>query len=203
MRFRDEFEAYVGGPAEVAYFAQLAPLYAAFELTMPIIVPRARLRLVESATRRTLTRRGLTPAQVGLSFPELLQAAHAGTPAEFDGNQLAQRVTGEIDRALADVAPLLSALGERGDEALDKTRRTLTRSAEQLGASYDRSRLLRDREIVDDLQRVSARLFPGGIPQERVFGVPSFAGRYGQRAFIEQVLGAATPLSSGIGDLFL
>jgi uncharacterized protein YllA (UPF0747 family) len=51
--------AYVGGPAEVAYFAQLAPLYSAFELSPPLVVPRARLRLLESPTRRLLADKAL------------------------------------------------------------------------------------------------------------------------------------------------
>src|SRR5581483_3541503 len=34
--------AYVGGPAEVSYFAQLAPLYEHFRLPPPLVVPRAR-----------------------------------------------------------------------------------------------------------------------------------------------------------------
>jgi len=60
--------AYVGGPAELAYFAQLPPLYAAFDLPMPIFVPRAHVRLVDETTRRTLSRLGLTSTQACGSF---------------------------------------------------------------------------------------------------------------------------------------
>ncbi len=52
--------AYVGGPGEVAYFAQLAPLYAHLGLPMPLVVPRARFRVLEARTRSLLTTLGLT-----------------------------------------------------------------------------------------------------------------------------------------------
>src|SRR5439155_1167303 len=51
--------AYVGGPSEVAYFAQLGPLYRAFDRTPPLVVPRARFRITDGRTRRLLDRLGL------------------------------------------------------------------------------------------------------------------------------------------------
>jgi bacillithiol synthase len=47
---------YVAGPGEIAYWAQLPPLYAAWSLDMPRVLPRARVRLVEPWARRLLAR---------------------------------------------------------------------------------------------------------------------------------------------------
>src|SRR5690606_27641820 len=51
--------AYVGGPGEVAYFAQLRPVYEAFGVPMPVLYPRASLTLVPQKVRRILDRYGL------------------------------------------------------------------------------------------------------------------------------------------------
>jgi len=195
--------AYVGGPGEIAYFAQLAPLYAAFDIPMPIVVPRAHLRLVDETTRRALSRRGLTPTQACGPFEEALALARAGAPGEPGGDRLAQGLVAGADRLLADIAPLVREAGERGLKSLEKTRRSMARSAAKLGRSFDRARRLQNRDAVDDIRRVQARLQPRGIPQERFFGLSSFAARYGQRAFIERVLASATPLRTGIEDLDL
>src|SRR4030095_12722925 len=40
--------AYVGGPAEISYFAQLKPAYKHYELTMPVVFPRASITIIES-----------------------------------------------------------------------------------------------------------------------------------------------------------
>ncbi len=195
--------AYVGGPAEVAYFAQLPPLYAAFDLPMPIVVPRAHFRLVDETTRRTLARRGLTSTEACGPFEDALALAQAGASGESGGERIARDLVAGIDRLLADIAPAVREAGERGVKSREKTRRSMARSAGKLGRSFDRAQWLLNRDAVDDLRRVQARLQPRGIPQERFFGLSSFAARYGQRAFIERVLASATPLRTGIEDLDL
>ena len=195
--------AYVGGPGELAYFAQMDPLYAAFDIPMPIIVPRTHLRLVDETTRRTLSRLGLTSTQACGPFEEVLALAQTGASGEPGGERIAQSLAAGVDRLLADLAPLVGQAGERGLKSLEKTRRSMARSAERLGRSFDKAQRLRNQEAVDDVRRVQARLEPRGIPQERFFGLSSFAARYGQRAFIERVLAVATPLRTGIEDLNL
>lgn len=51
--------AYVAGPSEVAYFAQLQPVYACFDLPMPVIYPRKSITLVNSRARSLLAESGL------------------------------------------------------------------------------------------------------------------------------------------------
>jgi bacillithiol biosynthesis cysteine-adding enzyme BshC len=193
--------AYVGGPAEVAYFEQLPPLYAAFALPMPIVVHRAHLRLVDEPSYRALSRHGLTPAAACRPFEEVLASARAAVPGELDGVEIARRVVDGVDRVLTEIAPLVREAGERAEESLEKTRGSLSRLAEKLGRGYDKARLLRDRELVDDVRRVQAKLYPQDMPQERFFGLSSFAARLGQRVFVERVLAAAEPTATGFTDL--
>jgi len=195
--------AYVGGPAEVAYYAQLPPLYAAFGMTAPLVVPRAHLRLIEAPMRKTLARRGLTPADACRPFDEVVTLAGSGASGAPAGAELAKRLTDELDRALAGISPLLREAGPRGEELIEKTRRSMARSADKLGQGYDRARHLLDRELVDDVRRVQEQLWPGGVPQERFFGVPSFAARHGARPFVERVLQAAAPFATGFTDVAL
>ena len=51
--------AYVGGPSELAYFAQLKDVYAHFGLPMPLIVPRATATFVDGAGLRFLQKSGV------------------------------------------------------------------------------------------------------------------------------------------------
>src|SRR5262249_57577124 len=70
--------AYVGGPAEVTYFAQLAPLYARFGVSMPMIVPRARFRVLDEKANGLLQKMKLSAADIERPYPDLL--AHAPPP---------------------------------------------------------------------------------------------------------------------------
>src|SRR3990172_1191285 len=51
--------AYIAGPSELAYFAQLRGLYAHFGVTMPLVAPRASFTVVERAQARFLERYGV------------------------------------------------------------------------------------------------------------------------------------------------
>jgi bacillithiol biosynthesis cysteine-adding enzyme BshC len=195
--------AYVGGPGEIAYFAQLPPLYAAFGVTMPVIVPRTRVRLIDRASRQALDRRGLTPAEVCRPLDEVIDGLRGRQGGEPAGDDVARRVVEGVDATLDRIASRVREAGPRAVRSLEKSRRTLARSAAKLGRDFDRARLLSDRELVQDVTRVQSRLMPRGIPQERFFGLPSFAARYGQRAFVERVLEAAEPLRTDVVDLAL
>jgi bacillithiol biosynthesis cysteine-adding enzyme BshC len=51
--------AYVAGPSEIAYFAQLRPVFACFDLPMPVVYPRKSITLVNSKARSLLAESGL------------------------------------------------------------------------------------------------------------------------------------------------
>jgi len=195
--------AYVGGPGEIAYFAQLAPLYAAYDLPLPLAVPRVRLRLLDDRTRPLLARLHLTAAEACGPFEEVLARVGAGTTDEPAGEALVRPLVEAFDRALLEAAPALRRAGDRADRAIGKTRATVARAAGKLGRNYDRARLYRDREVVDGVRRLHERLLPRGVPQERFFGMSFFAARYGERVFVERILAAAAPFAAAIEDLEL
>jgi bacillithiol synthase len=56
--------AYVGGPGEIAYFAQLKQVYADFGIPMPVVAPRAGFTLVEPKIQRHLDKFSLDSVDV-------------------------------------------------------------------------------------------------------------------------------------------
>lgn len=191
--------AYVGGPGEIAYFAQLAPLYAAYELAMPLVVPRARLRVVDGKTARVLARLRLTPDDARQPEDALLAAARAGAaPAAIEPRLLAP-----FTAALDEVSAELAALGGGVRSALEKTRATVESAVTRLTGKIEQARLHQDEALVADVRRVKRLLFPNDTPQERVYGLASFAARYGERPFLDAVLGAITPFDATPRDLTL
>ena len=57
--------AYVAGPGEAAYFAQLGPVYDLFGVPMPVIEPRLSLTVVEPSVAKVLDRYDLSLADLG------------------------------------------------------------------------------------------------------------------------------------------
>ncbi len=194
--------AYVGGPSEVEYFAQLQPLYAAFGLAMPLIVPRARFRVLEEKTVRLLERLGLHADDAAKSEDEILGELAARRTDRLSSEALERdlkaRFDAAMDAALAPTGALRSVL----QSAEEKTQSIVHTSAAKLAEKYRRAVMHQNEELVRDVQRLRHALHPNGAPQERVYGFAYFAARYGERAFIERVLEAIEPFGPAAKDLF-
>jgi bacillithiol synthase len=193
--------AYVGGPAEVAYFAQLAPLYAAYDMTPPLVVPRARLRVVDDKARRALARLGLSSAELAHGEASALARAAQHDPGST-GPELARRLSLRLEAGLDEVLATLGELAPEVRRSADKTRATLGKSAAKLARKYEHTGLRRDAARVTDVQRLLAYLYPDGQPQERGFGVSAFAARYGEREFLASILATIQPFDPTPREVF-
>jgi len=189
--------AYVAGPGEVAYFAQLAPLYAAYGLRQPLVVPRARLRLIDERAERALARLGLRPEDAARSEDDLLAAT---APAHDD---LERRLRAPFEQALRALAPEIEHAGDGIDTAVEKTRASVAAAVGKLAAKVERARLHRDEQRVHDVHLLRSLLQPDGLPQERRYGLAWFAARYGEHALLTRVLDAIDPFDPNPRDVLL
>jgi bacillithiol biosynthesis cysteine-adding enzyme BshC len=192
--------AYVGGPAEVRYFEQLGPLHDWFGLPRPEVLPRAAFTLLEESDRKRLQRTGITVEEAARPLDEALASLRG---ASREGERVAAGLLQAFDAALAEIEPTLEEAGERARRAAEKTRGTVARAVEKLAENVDTAWRLRDQALVEDLTRLRERLFPDGVPQERVYGPSSFLARHGERTFVDRIVAAADPGGSGRRSLEL
>jgi bacillithiol synthase len=169
--------AYIGGPAEIAYHAQIGPSYAHFGIPRPALVPRPSVTLVEPAQARALEAEGLAlwdlqadPEVVALRWA---REAHPRVEAAFARTREAlEREMAEVEEALASLDPTL-----RG--AADSARGRALHQIESLHEKSVRALKKRDQTRVDRLRRTRDALLPGGSFQERGLGLVSLLARYG------------------------
>jgi bacillithiol synthase len=178
--------AYVGGPAEVSYFAQIGCLFAAHGVPMPLVVPRAAVEVVEYKVQKVLDKFHLEPTDVRVPFDRLsTRVVRAELPREITDTlaqlreQLAAGYEQLRDGAIG-VDPTLKAPAEvaakRTDEILERLDKKIVQHLKR-----------RNSVELEQLRRASANLFPRGEPQERVLGVLTYYARYG-RDFLDAVL---------------
>jgi bacillithiol biosynthesis cysteine-adding enzyme BshC len=186
--------AYVGGPAEVEYFAQLAPLYAHFGVPAPLVVPRARFRLIVPPVRRLLDALALQPADVEQPREKLL-ARLVRAPADAPSQAWLAELNARLD-ALAAAEPQLA-------RPIARTRGSVRRNLERLERRHARGMFEREATLIDRVTRLQDWLFPDGKPQERVHSFAPFAAHAGPRALARALIAAADPLHPQIKDLAL
>ncbi|MEQ8278177.1 MAG: bacillithiol biosynthesis cysteine-adding enzyme BshC [Deltaproteobacteria bacterium] len=191
--------AYVGGPGEIDYFAQMGPVYEAFDLPMPVIVPRARFTIVETRTARTLQSLNLTADDAAAPLDELLKKASGGATRRGRAALEAELVA-RMKSALDEAAPAWRGLGGL-ERAHAKTAATIEGTIQRFTDKYERAVLHEDEDRVDRARRIRWALQPNDAPQERVFGLPYFAARYSAERVVEDVLARCRPFEGALQEI--
>jgi bacillithiol biosynthesis cysteine-adding enzyme BshC len=190
--------AYVGGPAEVSYFAQLAPVYTRLGVPMPLIAPRVRLRLLDGSTRSLLRKLGLEAKDVNGPRSVLLARVEKRPEGAPTAALLRERLLAPLERELDALAALeLPALG-------DAIRRARESSAHVLGKLADRAEraaIGEDEVTRNRLDRLINALCPGDVPQERAYGFAALGAHVGLKPLLHAILEGATSLDPAVHDV--
>jgi bacillithiol biosynthesis cysteine-adding enzyme BshC len=174
--------AYIGGPAEIAYFAQSQVLYERIlGRTIPVM-PRLSATLVEQAIAGLLERHDVSIQDViqsSLKDPlELAQRLGARAfPATGKRKMAAagQALDTELSALATYMHSLEPGLGRAADVSSSKMRYQMNR-IRRLAANYE---LRHEQTLSRDAGLMTLNLFPNRHPQERVLAASWFLARYG------------------------
>jgi bacillithiol biosynthesis cysteine-adding enzyme BshC len=169
---------YVAGPSELAYLAQLGPIYEHFGIPMPLIHPRASATILDSASARFLARYDLPL--------EALQPQGEATLNKLLESQLPPSVEQSLHAATAAVeaqmAKVIEAVPAIDPTLVGAAKTTLGRMEHDLKTLHQKiiqAAKRRDETLRRQFARAQAQAFPAGQPQERALGVVFFLNRYG------------------------
>ena len=185
--------AYVGGPGEIDYFAQIGPVYDAFGLPMPLVVPRARFAVVDRKIRRGLDELQLDVAALARPESELLEAVARRPDHWIDPEALEQRLVAGLRAELSGLGPELDKLHPGLQKAAERTVDSVERACGKFVDKYRTALNQADTRQVETIRKLKAALFPRAAPQERIFSLPYYAARHGADAFIDRVVASCLP----------
>jgi uncharacterized protein YllA (UPF0747 family) len=192
--------AYVGGPAEIAYHAQIGPSYAHFGIPRPVLLPRPSITLVEKSQARALEAEGLKLADLEAD-PEGLVSRWA-REAYPDVESAFARTREALEREMALVEETLSALDPTLRAATDAARGRALHQIETLHEKSIRALKKRDQTRAERLRRTRDALFPGGSFQERGLGLIGAIARHG-KGLLSEVEERMDPFAQGHQVVYL
>ena len=174
--------AYVAGPAEIAYFAQLRGVYEAFSIPMPAIFPRQSLTLLEKRIWHVLKKYDLqiadfwtTPGGAEEMIGRLVKREAADgifTPVAVARDELSRQLDELKLRAVA-IDPTLEGFIER-------ERAKIFHQLETIEKKLLQAMKRQNETLGQQITKAANALYPNRHLQERELGFVMFLCKYGR-----------------------
>ncbi len=177
--------AYVAGPGEIAYFAQMRGVYESFGLPMPIIYPRKTVILLEKKVEHVLTGFGLEIQDLNQDVEGLiLKIVRDQVPAALD--QALKTAASHLEQDLADIRRAAAAVEPTLERSVDSARGKILGQVRSLEKKILQATKRKDGLTADRIHKAKNSLFPQDHPQERTFNITPFLIKYGY-AFMDRL----------------
>ena len=194
--------AYVGGPAEVAYFAQTAVLYERILGRVTPVLPRFSATVIDGATAALLHGYDQTPERIlGTDADALKQRLAARAMPIATKRALAsagQALDEELTALTGQMAAMDGNLGRAAMVSASKMRYQMNR-LRRMAANHQ---LQRENSIGRDAEAMVRAMFPQHAPQERVLAAAAVLSWAGED-FLDHVVREAASLTPGHRLLWL
>jgi bacillithiol biosynthesis cysteine-adding enzyme BshC len=181
--------AYIGGPAEIAYFAQSAVIYQAILGRMTPVLPRFSATLLEPAIATTMaTHEVQLPDAMTTAGDLALRLGARAMPIEAKRKLAA--AGNALDAALAAATEYLGgidqSLGRTAEVSGSKMRYQMNR-LRRMAASFE---LQKEASLGKHATAITLNVFPEAHPQERLLAGVWFLARYGE-GLVERLVAEA------------
>lgn len=189
--------AYVGGPGEVAYFAQVGAVAEALGAAIPLVVPRWSATVVEPVVDRMLGRLGMVYDDV--RAPHVAERRIGERALAAPVRDALASLRKSVDERMDELTSAALAKSLVSQEVLDGARHQLRHRIDRVERRVRANVTRNETAAIADLAAVRAALMPNGERQERRLNfVPLFA-RHGDELLAQLAAGAALHAGTVIG----
>lgn len=179
--------AFIAGPGEIAYWAELKLVFEQFDIKMPPIVPRLNITLLERAVESDINELQLELSEVlskgsveernrfleSIKDKEVSELFSSLKSQLLKQYELIEAKTHELDRSL------LPLLKKNENYLLKQIGYMETKLEESVKSKFD--------VILSKFNRIDLSLRPDGFPQERVWNIFYYLNQYGNN-FIKELM---------------
>jgi bacillithiol biosynthesis cysteine-adding enzyme BshC len=181
--------AYVGGPAEIAYFAQSAVIYRQILGRLTPVLPRLSATLIEPAIATVMEKDDVQLPDAMTTAEELAQRLGARAmpiPLKRKLASVGNALESELDALTEYLRGIDASLGATAETSGSKMRYQMNR-LRRMAATFE---LQKEASLGKHAAAITLNLFPDGHPQERLLAGVWFMARYGE-GLIEHIVQVA------------
>jgi bacillithiol synthase len=179
--------AFIAGPGEISYWAELKDVFEHFHMKMPPIVPRLNISLIERNVSSSLE-------ELGLSLEDVL-AFGTGKQKELflqinrdsSFQTLFTQTRDQLVRNYQEIAKKTEEQYKGLLPLLKKNEGLLLKQIDFMENRLEIALLQKHEVVLEKYNRIERRLKPSGSPQERIWNLFYFLNQYGL-CFTEELL---------------
>lgn len=171
--------AFISGPGEIAYWAELQKAFELFELKMPLIVPRMNLTILEQKIKKDLWDTDMDLYEALVHGAAKAKERYLASVEDDTLRMLHQRLKAQFERnhELLSQAALLADKGL--SPILKKNAEVISAQIDFIANKIEQSTESRNQLVLNKYNRIGQALRPNGGPQERTTNVYYFLNQYG------------------------
>jgi bacillithiol biosynthesis cysteine-adding enzyme BshC len=181
--------AYVGGPAEIAYFAQSSVLYEAILGRITPVLPRLSATLLEPAIAAVMDKDEVQLPDA-MTTAEALAQRLGARAMPIEGKRKLAAVGNAVEKELAALTEYLSGMDESLGRAAEVSGSKMLYQMNRLRRMAATFELQKEASLRKHAEAITLNVFPDGHPQERVVAGVWFMAKYGD-GLVERLVGVA------------
>ncbi|MFS0590623.1 bacillithiol biosynthesis cysteine-adding enzyme BshC [Cytobacillus horneckiae] len=179
--------AFIAGPGEIAYWAELKEVFNRFSMKMPPLVPRLNFTIVERAVDSDMSELGLDLTSTLIHGTEEKKQMFLNSIRNSERDEIFYRMREKLEAEYQ----LLEANTVKEDKGLlpllEKNKAILFNHIQFMSEKFDQTAQQKHEIIISKFTRIESSLKPNGSPQERVWNGLYYLNLYGME-FYSQLL---------------
>lgn len=172
--------AYIGGPSEVSYIAQLKRVYSLLEIPMPLIVHRWSGTIIERKALKFLNKIDFDPVQIveGNGKDILPKIIERASGKQFRGKF--EIAYAQLQQRLNEIRDIGRSLDNSLVGMVDNSEQKMKYQLDKIEGRYQNALQAANKIAADRCTRTMNTIVPGNKMQERTFSILNYLLRYGK-----------------------
>jgi len=184
--------AYIGGPAEISYFAQLKPAYTHYELTMPVIFPRASVSVIEGKISKFMNNYDVKFEDI--FHRNLLVSKVVEKLSEVKVEDEISKFTDDLNKIFYDMKNMTAKVDQSLLNTIDNMKERLKQNIDMLKNKLINSQAKKSEVTTGQIDKVTNNIYPNENLQERIINITYFLNKY-DFTFIKKLYHEIDPLN--------
>jgi bacillithiol biosynthesis cysteine-adding enzyme BshC len=188
--------AYVAGPAEIAYWAQLGNIFKVLDLEMPVVYPRMSITLIEPRINRFMEKNRIKIEDITAGEKQFLENYFKEQLNQESKNPFME-TKAQIDIQFEKIKTYIGGIDKTLLNVADKGYQNMMQQLEFLENKTVRASQAGEEITLKQLRQIHGAFFPEDTLQERILSIVYYLNKFGpvvvDRIYEQSLLGVPHP----------